>query len=263
MTDSRTQTRTRLKALLTPRLKNFNAVDLKHSGIMLNGSGWMSQMLTELDSLMWGRWDYWLTAWATISIPEDPIPPITFETSPHPHVMKMLNHTLDWCLQGRVDKYRGFEWFIQWLGWSLGCFKEKPENLCDDIPSDIIAYQLFNLDLMMLYPYDYFGHWLSEIGHGKQGSAFYPTPFGVTQLMTDLITQDAETSLDKTSQVNDPAVGTGRTLLNASNFSLRLSGQDIDPLVLSCLHVNFKMYAPWGANPLPESLYLTADKSTV
>ena len=40
--------------------------------------------------------------------------------------------------------------------------------------------------------------------------------------------------------VNDPCVGSGRLLLHASNISLRLYGQDIDPLAVAMCKINEK-----------------------
>lgn len=44
-------------------------------------------------------------------------------------------------------------------------------------------------------------------------------------------------------------------LLYGSNFSLRLFGQDIDPLVVKIACINGALYAPWLAFPLPERLF--------
>jgi hypothetical protein len=54
--------------------------------------------------------------------------------------------------------------------------------------------------------------------------------------------------------VNDPCVGSGRMLLHASNYSLNLFGQDIDPLAVAMCKINGALYAPWLAFPLPESI---------
>lgn len=60
---------------------------------------------------------------------------------------------------------------------------------------------------------------------------------------------------DHTVSVHDPCVGTGRTLLSASNWSLRLSGQDLDGTVLKGCRINLWLYAPWGMFPLPDECY--------
>jgi hypothetical protein len=58
--------------------------------------------------------------------------------------------------------------------------------------------------------------------------------------------------------VCDPCVGSGRMLLHASNFSLNLWGQDIDPVAVAMCKINGALYAPWLAFPLPESVLGTA-----
>lgn len=54
--------------------------------------------------------------------------------------------------------------------------------------------------------------------------------------------------------VQEPAVGTGRMLLSASNYSYRLFGQDIDQLVLDICLINGAFYAPWLTFPFPDSI---------
>ena len=51
--------------------------------------------------------------------------------------------------------------------------------------------------------------------------------------------------------VCDPAVGSGRMLLHASNFSMNLWGQDIDPLAVAMCQINGALYVPWLSFPLP------------
>src|SRR5919197_878659 len=56
------------------------------------------------------------------------------------------------------------------------------------------------------------------------------------------------------TSVCDPCVGSGRMLLHASNFSLCLFGQDIDPLAVAMCKINGALYAPWLSFPLPASI---------
>lgn len=58
----------------------------------------------------------------------------------------------------------------------------------------------------------------------------------------------------RTLSVCDPCVGSGRMLLHASNVSLCLFGQDIDPLAVAMCKINGALYAPWLSFPLPESI---------
>jgi hypothetical protein len=59
----------------------------------------------------------------------------------------------------------------------------------------------------------------------------------------------------RTLSIADPCVGSGRMLLHGSTFSLRLSGQDVDPLAVAMCKVNGALYAPWMAFPLPASVF--------
>jgi hypothetical protein len=56
-----------------------------------------------------------------------------------------------------------------------------------------------------------------------------------------------------------PSTGSSPGVAEASNWSLRLSGQDIDPLVLGCLRINAALYAPWLLRPYPEAFFAEAD----
>ena len=55
--------------------------------------------------------------------------------------------------------------------------------------------------------------------------------------------------------VMEPCLGTGRMLLHASNYSLRLHGMDIDQTVLTAALVNGALYAPWMVRPFPEEIF--------
>ena len=51
--------------------------------------------------------------------------------------------------------------------------------------------------------------------------------------------------------VCDPALGTGRMLLTASNYSYRLYGMDINQTVIKASLINGYLYAPWMVKPFP------------
>jgi type I restriction-modification system DNA methylase subunit len=94
-------------------------------------------------------------------------------------------------------------------------------------------------------------------GRGKNfnPNGFFPTPHEVVECMSQMAFSGADQHLAKFQTVNDCCVGTGRMLLHASNHSLRLSGADIDGLVLEICKINLALYAPWGAFPFPESFF--------
>lgn len=55
--------------------------------------------------------------------------------------------------------------------------------------------------------------------------------------------------------VCDPALGSGRQLLHASNFSVRLYGMDIDRLVVKICLINGAMFVPWMSFPFPHKWF--------
>lgn len=119
-------------------------------------------------------------------------------------------------------------------------------------------YQIFCLEALVVYPYDYFGDLLAESSHGKH-NGFFPTPLTIVTFMTEVlmekpvlksitqengvVTETWEGSI--TEAMIDPCVGTGRMLLTASNYSVNLHGQDIDEVVLKAANINFWLYVPW------------------
>src|SRR5439155_10786343 len=93
-------------------------------------------------------------------------------------------------------------------------------------------YRAVNLTPLLGRPYDYLGEYVARgKAKGWNPTAFYPTPHTVVELMARMTLHDAEADGrdPRTLSVLDPCVGSGRMLLHAANFSLRLFGQDIDP----------------------------------
>src|SRR5262249_50434974 len=99
-------------------------------------------------------------------------------------------------------------------------------------------------------------HVAASKARGWNPTGFYPTPHNVVELMVRL-TMNASKEAGGDARLRptcDPCVGSGRMLLHASNLSLALSGQDIDPLAVVMCKLNGVLYAPWIAFPLPASL---------
>src|SRR5947208_12766068 len=105
---------------------------------------------------------------------------------------------------------------------------------------------------MLAWPYDYFGEMLSEQQNGRH-QGFYPTPHCVVDMMVRINMHDEGLAGrdTRTKTVCDPCVGTGRMLMFASNFSMRLHGNDINETCVKATLCNLWMYAPWGARPIP------------
>ena len=216
--------------------------------------GFLLPYLLDFDALTYRRWDYWFEAMEAGSLPERPIPPVDWLGSADPRTRKMIETTLDaiprhgsWQTMGGWDYFR---YLVRWMLWGFGHpgygEPEEPDG-CEG--ASMRVYQVLNICAWMLWPFDYFGDLLAENAYGKK-QGFFPTPMDVCLMMTEMLMGNADEDL-RAKTVCEPAVGTGRFLLTASNYSLRLYGQDIDPtLCMACL-VNGYLFAPWMVRPLP------------
>jgi hypothetical protein len=189
-----------------------------------------------------------------ILLPEAAIPPIQFLSAPHRATLRMLEAALD-CIptHGSWHTWSGwsyFDYLLEWLLYGQGhkAHCELPTEPAGCEGASDRLYQVFCLDAMVLWPYDYFGDLMAGSSYGRQ-QGFYPTPHTVCQFMAD-ITCGKERDM-RTETVCDPCVGTGRLLLHASNHSLRLYGMDIDATLCKATLVNGYLYAPWLVRPLP------------
>lgn len=200
----------------------------------------------------WDRWGYHLRILETGQLPEEPIPQIRFAGTPsRSGGMKQI---AEW--EKIIDRDRGGSWhpfgrLIDWLAWALALSSEAPA-LSEE--TNEALYRAVDLKPWIVTPYDYFGDWLAERG-SQEANGFYPTPHEVCELMARMTIGDSPVEgLDqRLASVCDPAVGTGRMLLHASNYSLNLYGQDISGLVVKICQINGALWAPWLSFPLPAS----------
>jgi len=82
---------------------------------------------------------------------------------------------------------------------------------------------------------------LAWMGRSGNGSGYFPTLTNVCMMITHM----QMTVADKTKTVCDPCVRTGSMLLAASNYSLRLFGQDIDLNMVKMCAVKGFIFMPW------------------
>src|SRR5208282_5253323 len=118
-------------------------------------------------------------------------------------------------------------------------------------------YRRVNLIPLLEKPHDYLGDYVAMgKANGWNPTGFYPTPHPVVECMVRMLMHDGDVEGrdPRVLSVCDPCVGSGRMLLHASNFSLNLWGQDIDPLAVAMCKINGAMYAPWLSFPLPTSI---------
>lgn len=188
-----------------------------------------------------GRWGYWLEAHVSGRFPREPPPQIVFSETGNGG-----RRNLERCVE-YIGRYEGFGsavgHMIDWLAWALAVESEPP-RMTAKVQEHL--YREFSLDWWRETPADYLGWIMSEHkGRGRDPSGFFPTPFSVVHLLTDMTFMGGDRVEMLRQTVMDPCVGTGRMLLAASNYSLCLYGQDINPRCVQATLVNGAVYAPW------------------
>jgi hypothetical protein len=198
------------------------------------------------------RWDYYLKTVEAGRLLPDPIPQIAFNDTPHPSVMRAIEQWIS-IIAAHHSHWNAFQELVRWSAWALGV-SHTPSKLDKRTLEQL--YREVNFLLLLQHPHDAFGTVLATThSNGFNPSGFFPTPHSIARLMVHLTTASSPTTKDlRLHTVHDPALGTGRFLLEASNFSLLLSGTDIDPFVLSIAKINGALYAPWLSFPLPHAL---------
>ncbi|MGH3427733.1 MAG: N-6 DNA methylase [Mycobacteriales bacterium] len=215
--------------------------------------GWLMAYRLELEACegIGNRWDYWSRTMLAGKLLNEPIPRVKFgfageEARPFKALVKHIN-----MVESGGSGWSALSDLVGWLLWGFGISKEQPkfsERLNEEL------YRSFDLSPWLLEPGDYIGHWLgSQRGGRWNPTAFFPTPHHVVEAMCRMTFGESEDARAKT--VMDPCVGSGRMLLHASNYSLRLYGQDIDKSVLDILQVNGALYCPWLIRAFPDSFF--------
>lgn len=220
-----------------------------------NYRGWLLWYVIELHALVPAvadRWGYHLRTLEAGRLLDEPIPQIVFGP-PDNKVFSLLH---DWSKLIGYDcgGWTDFHTLLDWLCWSLAVSQEQP-RLNDEVNEKL--YRSVNLVPLLEKPYDYLGqHVASSKARGWNPTAFYPTPHAVVECMVRMTMHDSKNDDrdPRSYSVCDPCCGSGRMLLHASNLSLNLHGQDIDPLAVAMSMINGALYAPWLSFPLPASI---------
>lgn len=167
--------------------------------------------------------------------------------------------------------WEAFRLYLEFLAYGLSLKKPQGEmepnpgelypipDLSDEVMEKL--YRTVNLVPFLESPYDYLGTYISEQkAGGWNPTAFFPTPHAVVECMVQMLFFDVKEKAKQTGRDSrymttcDPCVGTGRMLLHASNYTLTLTGVDIDPMVLLVLQINAALYAPWIIVPPPSEV---------
>jgi len=195
-----------------------------------------------------GRWTYWLKTLESGRPLPGNIPKIRFLSQPNDEAKKNLLDCVRHLQAKGVGACEAWNCFVEWLLWGFAApiQKEFPPRV--DEGTSWYWYKTFNLGLLMKFPCDYMAWASCEIaGMARAGSrdGYFPTPGNVVNMMVDVTMTEA----DKTKKVCDPCLGTGIMLLYASNYSLRLFGQDIALDKVKMATANAFIYVPWVALP--------------
>lgn len=207
--------------------------------------GWEAQLRQEQS-----RYAYYLALRWSGQLPDVPLPRIDFvqTTRDGAAALKNIWDCIKICdANGSWSSLRDF---VDWLAFGLGVSR-TPSVLDDQVQAKL--YRTFNVRPWLEAPYDYLGDLLCERRQGWNPAGFYPTPHNICEMMVRMTFDEGADYRAKT--VCDPAVGTGRMLLHASNYSLRLYGQDIDPLCCTITKINGALYAPWLAFGVPDEIF--------
>lgn len=208
--------------------------------------GWLVPYLAWIDAITTKRWNYWIKTVATGHILKEPIPKIEFSRT-NPETVKMIEDCLKYVKGKGISD--SLILFTDWLLWGFNCglVKEFPNKISRDM-SDY-WYRKFNLGLVLKHPADYFMHFASiqKNGYGYECGRFgyFGTPPHIAAMMTEMSFSGTYPEEAKKQSVNDPCCGTGIFLLCASNYSLNLSGIDINSNMVKFATCNAYFYIPW------------------
>lgn len=212
--------------------------------------GWLRPYAFLSETIINGRWAYWHGIRATQEVKGKPIPQLHFYKSydkEYQVVADMLKTCLKGPKPGYYDNYRTFTDFVDWLLYSWGSPLVKKLNSSINAEIQEYWYKHFNADLMFLFPSDYFVGIASDLysGKGFNANMFYPTPANVVEVMVQMVYGNMDPEEAKYMLVNEPCCGSGTMLLYQSNYSLRLTGQDISLLMAKITTLNGYFYVPW------------------
>jgi hypothetical protein len=217
-------------------------------------SGWLLyyRLLLEEHPQIGKRWDYWWRTKVAGTILDEPIPPIEFcRTNDTRAGLKLFDSWIS-IVARYHSHWSAVNALLDWFLWGFGLIKQPPVF---PVELNEALYRNVNLGPLLLQPFDYIGTWICDRKGAWNPHAFFPTPHEVVELMVQFtLSNDTRRDL-RGAKVLDPAVGTGRMLMHASNYSLRLYGIDIDATMVKSTLVNGALYAPWICRAFPDSFF--------
>lgn len=181
------------------------------------------------------RWEWYSKIMLLKKLPAEPLPQINFVDDHDGRARELVMNFLN--VNTSLDDL---------LNYLLHVFGHKGYEAPPKFNFDFPVEEALKLDR------DLFGDVYSEVmGKGlRSGTGYFPTPQAICNLIADMSLSDCQLI----NTVNDPCVGSGRMLLSASNKSLFLSGNDINPICIKMTLVNGYFLAPWLVMPPPPEI---------
>lgn len=240
---------------------------------MTSQHGWFRHHLWTIEGILNGRWPYWIAILLNGTIGKLPawaIPQLDFSShadgvqpgcrnlaalggsitglklrrqaggaaEAKAHAIKTFQKALD---NGSNHLQQLVDWWL--FAFGSGRVKERP-RLSER--GALTMYCDLQLQRLIANPADW-GSWISLeiLGGSKSGTAWFPTPMSISHLMTRMTFEMNGEQDTRLLSVHDPCVGTGVFLLDASNYSLDLCCQDIDPLMCAWTEFAGWLFIPW------------------
>lgn len=228
--------------------------------------GWLLPHVQMIDTLLSGRWEWWINRLLEGELDDHQIPQVPFQPFPSrinqtpypvsgdirreigsgPEILKQFMSVLD-----HVRSIKGWSVneVLRWFIYALDPDKNtiRPSGFDDE--TEIILYQdaVQSLVRMMGIPGDWAADIMFEVyGQGNSHTGWFPTPGSLCKLMGEMTFGMDENIDTRAHSAHDPCLGTGVTMLYASNYCLDLSGQDIDPTMVAWARIQMYLFAPWG-----------------
>ena len=197
------------------------------------------------------RWEFWCRTMRAGKLLDEDIPPLSICNAGDKEVFKSIDSWLR-----LVDRYwsgwTALEKLLDWFLWGFGHSKVEPA-FSPELNESL--YRNVNIGPMLVAPYDYWGEWIALQRGEWNPNAFYPTPHSIVEFMVQAVCHDSPEDL-RVKTVYEPCVGSGRMLMHASNYSLRLYGVDKDATLVKVTYVNGALYVPWILRPFPEQFFI-------
>jgi hypothetical protein len=207
--------------------------------------GFLKPYLFVADAITTGRWNYWLDIMVTQQVEGKPIPQLCFAKS-NGTGYRFTAAMLKDCMSYGSRNVSNFYDFIDWLLYAYG--SSLVTNI-DHIPEEQTKYwyENYQAHLLLMFPADYFVPIAAELYDNKSFNAnsFYPTPPHIVDLMVKMTFDEKDEEVNKYAAYYDPCCGTGIMPLYASNHTLRIYCQDIDPTMIKLATLNGFNYIPW------------------